>query len=82
MSPAVDAIGVSRIPRSGRRRRFPAWLPLSGFHGGRLSAGLRGHGMTDARVACRITIAVLAVLPFPLIFRKKKELMGKEREPS
>jgi hypothetical protein len=27
-------------------------------------------------------IVVLAVLPFPLIFRKKKELMGKEREPS
>ena len=38
--------------------------------------------MTDARVACRVTIAVLAVLPFPLIFREKKELMGKEREPS
>jgi hypothetical protein len=28
--------------------------------------------MTDARVACCVTIAVLAVLPFPLIFREKK----------
>jgi hypothetical protein len=72
MSPALDAIGVPRIPRRGRRRRFPAWLPLSGFHSGRLSAGLLGHGMTDARVACCVTIAVLAVLPFPLIFREKK----------
>jgi hypothetical protein len=72
MSPALDAIGGPRIPRSGRRRRFPAWLPLSGFHSGRLSAGLPGHGMTDARVTCRVTIAVLAVLPFPLIFREKK----------
>jgi len=62
-----------RIPRSGRRRRFPAWLPLPGFHGGRrLSAVLPGRWMTDARVACCVTIAVLAVLPFPLIFREKK----------
>ena len=55
---------------------------LSGFHGGqRLPAVLPGHGMTDACVACRIMIAVLAALPFsfPLIFREKKELMGKER---
>lgn len=38
--------------------------------------------MTDARVACRIMIAVLVALPFsfPLIFREKKELMGKGRE--
>jgi hypothetical protein len=72
MSPALDAIGVLRIARSGGRRCFPAWLALSGFHSGRLSAGLLGHGMTDARVACRVTIAVLAVLPFPLIFREKK----------
>jgi hypothetical protein len=28
--------------------------------------------MTDARLACCFTIAVLAVLPFPLIFREKK----------
>jgi hypothetical protein len=77
MSPAVDAIGVSRIPRSGRRRRFPAWLPLSGFHSGRLSAGLRGHGMTDARVACCITIAVLTVLPFPLNFPEEERADGK-----
>jgi hypothetical protein len=58
-------------------------LLLSGFHGGqRLPAVLPGHGMTDARVACRIMIAVLVALPFsfPLIFREKKELMGKGRE--
>jgi len=28
--------------------------------------------MTDARAACCVTIARLAVLPFPLIFREKK----------
>jgi hypothetical protein len=72
MSPALDAIGVPRIPRRGRQRRFPVWLPLSGFHSGRLSAGLLGQRMTDARVACCVTIAVLAVLPFPLIFRETK----------
>jgi hypothetical protein len=57
-------------------------LLLSGFHGGRrLPAVLPGHGMTDACMACRIMIAVLAALPFsfPLIFREKKELMGRER---
>ena len=37
-----------------------------------VSAGLLGHGMTDACVACCVTIAVLAVLPFPLTFREKK----------
>jgi hypothetical protein len=48
-------------------------LPLLGFHGGRwLSAVLPGRWMTDARVACCVTVAVLAVLPFPLIFREKK----------
>jgi hypothetical protein len=45
--------------------RLAAWLLLSGFHGGGVSAGLPGHGMTDARVACWVTIAVLAALPFP-----------------
>jgi hypothetical protein len=53
-----------RIPRGRRRRRLRAWLPLSGFHGRRLSAGLPGHEMTDVRVACCVTITVLAVLPF------------------
>ena len=33
--------------------------------------------MTDARLACRITIAVLAGPPFPLVFREEKELMGR-----
>jgi len=67
------SLGAPQIPRSGRRRRFPAWLPLLGFHGGRrLSAVLPGRWMRDARVACCFTIAVLAVLPFPLIFREKK----------
>ena len=68
-SRAAAAGGVSR-----RGCRCPA------FTAGGLSAGLLGHGMTDARVACCVTIAVLAVLPFPLIFREKKELMGKERK--
>jgi hypothetical protein len=37
-------------------------LLLFCFHGGRrLAAVLPGHGMTDAHVACCITIAVLAV---------------------
>jgi hypothetical protein len=61
-----------RISRSGRRLFLP-WLPLLGFPGGRrLSAVLPGRWMTDARVACCVTIARLAVLPFPLIFREKK----------
>jgi hypothetical protein len=38
--------------------------------------------MTDARVACCFTIAVLAVLPFPLIFREKKWADGKGKEAS
>jgi len=50
-------------------------LLLSGFHGGqRLPAVLPGHGMTDACVACRIMIAVLAALPFsfPLVSGRRK----------
>jgi hypothetical protein len=34
--------------------------------------------MTDARVACRVTIAVLAVLPFRSFSGRRNELMGKE----
>jgi hypothetical protein len=61
-----------RIPRSGSRRRFAAWLPLLGFHSGRLlSAVLPGRWLTDARVACCFTIAVLAVLPFLVHFPEK-----------
>jgi|HubBroStandDraft_3_1064219.scaffolds.fasta_scaffold07442_2 hypothetical protein len=37
--------------------------------------------MTDSRLACIVTMAVLAALPFsfPFIFREKKELTGRER---
>jgi len=48
-------------------------LPLLGFPGGRrFSAVLPGRWMADACVACCLTIAVLGVLPFRLIFREKK----------
>ena len=77
MSPALDVTGVPD-PAQWSPAVFPARLVLSGFHGGRrLSAVLPGHRMTDARLACRITIAVLAGPPFPLVFREEKELMGR-----
>jgi hypothetical protein len=58
-------------------------LLLSGFHGGqRLPAVLPGHGMTDACVACRIMIAVLAALPFFLSahFPGEERADGKGKE--